>query len=174
MADDRGRYINEIVEHPAFERIRGEILNNVETRAKEAQAAFNGLMTFCGVIYTGGTIAVLGFVGGRISAGVPYLAIASLGLFVCALLSFAILYQRHSQLMAGRHHHYAMTANAFFGRKATLEEVLAAGHAGQAKYLYRAIFWVPLALASAGFICGGLGVLGLGSISPPVLPLITP
>ncbi|MDT7814710.1 MAG: hypothetical protein QOJ42_4626 [Acidobacteriaceae bacterium] len=61
MSDEGGSFINDIVEHPAFERIRGEILSNLNDRAREAQQAFTGLMTFCGVIYTGATIAILGF-----------------------------------------------------------------------------------------------------------------
>lgn len=164
------RLINDIVDHPHFERIRGEILSNINYRSKEAQQAFTGLMTFCGVIYTGGTIAILSFIGTRSSSGVSYLALASFGCFVAALLSFAIFYQRYSQLASKRHEHYTTVAQAFFTRNASLESVLAAGSYGQSRWLFRLIFWVPLAFAASGFILGALGAIGFGPIAASPIP----
>jgi hypothetical protein len=163
-----GQRIDEIVDHPSFERIRSEILGNVERRAQESAQAFNGLMTFCGIIYTGATVAILGYMGGRASVGVPYLSILSFGFFAFALVVFAILYQWHSQLHAARYAFYARIAEEFFLRRSTLEELLEAGHKFQSRWLYWAIFWAPLVLAVCGFISGALGVLGVGPATAPV------
>jgi len=168
MPDNRGRYINEIVDQPGFERIRGEIITNLNDRAREAQQAFNGLTTFCGLAYTGATAAILSFIGSRSSAGVPYIAILSFVLLSISLIIFSILYQMHSQLIARRHELYAVTARNFFERRATIEEMLQAGHLLQAKYLYRLIFWLPLTFAVGGLLCGALSVLGVGSTVPPL------
>lgn len=166
--DHSGQRIDEIVGHPSFERIRTEILQNVEHRAQESAQAFSGLMTFCGIIYTGATVAILGYIGGRSSAGVPYLAILSFVFFAAALVAFAILYQQHSQLHAIRYAYYANVAQRFFLRDATLEQVLEAAHHFQSRWLYWAIFWVPLSLAICGFILGALGVLGIGQSTAPL------
>jgi hypothetical protein len=125
-------------------------------------------MTFCGIIYTGATVAILGYMGGRASVGVPYLSILSFVFFAMALVVFAILYQQHSQLHAARHAHYANVAQAFFLRGATLEQVLEAARHLQSRWLYWTIFWAPLSLAICGFILGALGVLGIGPSTAPV------
>jgi hypothetical protein len=167
-----GQPIDQIVEHPSFERIRTEILHNVQSRADESSQAFTGLMSFCGIVYTGATIAILGYMGARASVGVPYLSVLSFVFFALALIVFAILYQQHSQLHAARHAYYANVAQEFFLRGATLEEVLAAGRHLQSRWLYWAIFWIPLSLAVCGFVLGSLGVLGIGPTTSPVLKAV--
>ena len=124
-------------------------------------------MTFCGIIYTGGTIALLGYMGSKAATGVPLLSVVAFSLFVIALLSFAIFYQKHSQLMAARNYHYAATAHKFFTRAASFTDLIEAGQVLTAKRLYKVIFWVPLTLMCCGFVFGILGIVGVG-------PLITP
>jgi hypothetical protein len=75
--DQDGQRIDQIVDHPSFERIRTEILRNVEHRAQESSQAFYGLMTFCGIVYTGATVAVLGYMGGRAGLAIYWNGLAS-------------------------------------------------------------------------------------------------
>ena len=168
MSEDQPRhYIDEIVGHPHFERIRAEILGNVDRRLRESHEAFTGLATFSGILYSGGVVASLGFIGSQIGAGLTCFAIASFVLMSSALCVFAICYHQYSQLMAARSWEYSSVAHDFFTRQATIEDVINAGSGGEAPRLFKVIFWVPFLLAVASITCGALGLLLLESPLPP-------
>jgi len=136
------------------ERFRREILENVETRRKEANEAFSELCKISSVIYSGGTIAVLSFIASRKEGAVPSYAIISFAFFILSLLSFALFLYLHYQLHAARAAHYANSAHRFFLSKMTLEELIDVQGQLQSKRLYRLAFWVPFSFATFGFCFG--------------------
>lgn len=167
----RGQFINEIVDHPSFERIRGEILSNVDHRLRVSHEAFTSLATFSGLLYSGGVVAALTFIGSELERGLSYFAVAAFVLIAAALCVFAVCFQRYSQLMSGRAYTYAVTAQNFFMRRATLEEVLSAGAGGEARWLFKVIFWAPFLLAVASMACAVLALLSIGPSLPPIQTL---
>jgi hypothetical protein len=152
-------HIGDISEVEHRERIRREILDNVERRREEGNAAFTELCKISGIIYSGGTIAILSFIASRKAGMVPDYAIVSFILFALSLLSFAILLYRHYQLHAARAALYADTAHRFFFSEATLEDLIAVQDKLQSKWLYRLAFWVPFTLAALGFCFGAAAAL---------------
>jgi hypothetical protein len=144
-----------------LERLRQEILGNVESRRQEANSAFAEMCRFCGIVYSGGTIAILSFIASRKESMVPAVAIVSFALFVVSLLSFAVFLFFHSQLHTARWEHYADVAHRFFTRQSSLEDVIAASTELQSTWLYQLLFWVPFTFAALGFVCGGVGALSI-------------
>lgn len=136
----------------------------VDSRSEEANKIFNGLMTFTGFVYSGANIAILSFISARISVGVPVLAVASFVLFSTALVTFAVLYQVLSQLISRRQNTLAEQAHLFFFNEAHLEDLFDALNKHTAPWLFKTIFWLPMALTTAGFICGALAVFRIGPV----------
>lgn len=136
------------------ERFRREILENVETRRKEANDAFSELCKISGVVYSGGTIAILSFIASRKEGTVPSYAIISFVFFIFSLLSFTLFLYLHYQLHAARAAHYANSAHRFFFSEITLEDLIDVQSELQSGRLYRLAFWVPFSLATLGFCFG--------------------
>jgi hypothetical protein len=148
-------YISEVGKNPEnLERLRGEILENIESRREESGSAFSEFSKFSGIVYSGGTIAILSYIASRKDTTVPLLAIASFGCFSISLLSFSLLLYKHFQLQSSRWNLYAEIAHRFFTRKATLEDLISASEELQTTWLYRLMFWLPFSLAAAGFSLG--------------------
>jgi hypothetical protein len=92
--------IQDIPEGEHLERIRREILDNVERRRQEANNALSDLTKYLGIVCSGGTIAILSFIATKKASGaaVPSFAIVSFLFFALSILSFATLLYRHFQL----------------------------------------------------------------------------
>jgi len=150
------------------ERIRREILENVESRRQEANSALSELFKFSGLIYSGGAIAILGFMA-RKQGEIPKLAVLSFAFFALCLLSFAVFLYLHYRLHSARSAYYAEVAHGFFTRQNTLQDVLNASTKLQSAWLYRLLFWVPFTLAALGFVCGAAAAILVadGSSSQP-------
>ncbi len=145
-------YISKVATNPEnLERLRREILENIESRREQADSAFTEFSKFSGIVYSGGTIAILSYIASRKDNAVPWLAIASFGCFAISLLSFTMLLYRHYQLQARRWSYYAEIARRFFTRQGTFEDVISAGEELQTTWLYRLMFWIPFSLAALGF-----------------------
>lgn len=158
LDDDKRTYVQDIPKDQ-LERIRGEILGNVEQRREEAHEAFSDLTKYMGIILSGGAIAILSFIGSRKDQAIPTLAILSFAAFALGILSFAFFLHRHSQLHAARWDFYAVLAQKFFLRDASLNEVLDASTQLQRPWLYRLLFWIPFVCVALGFILGTLAAL---------------
>src|SRR5579884_2926795 len=115
-------FINDIKDDTHRERIRGEILENVESRRQEALQAFDALVKYMGIILSGATIAILSFIGTRKDAPVPVSALLSLCCFSLSLMSFAVLLYYHYLIHQSRWDLYANAAHGFFLRDVSLEE----------------------------------------------------
>jgi glucan phosphoethanolaminetransferase (alkaline phosphatase superfamily) len=154
-------YIQDVADGDSehLERLRREILGNVESRRQEANNAFSEMCKFCGIVYSGGTIAILSFIGSRKEGKVPTSAVVSFSFFVVCLLSFAVFLFCHSQLHAARWEHYADVAHKFFTRQSSLEDVIKAGTELQSTWLYQLLFWVPFTFVVLGFVFGGVAAL---------------
>jgi hypothetical protein len=123
------------------ERFRREILGNVETRRKEANEAFSELCKISGLIYSGGTIAILSFIASRKENAVSSYAIASFVCCILSLLSFALFNVPDYQLHAAR--------SALIDLQSRL----------QSKWLYWLAFWVPFSFATLAFCFGAAAAL---------------
>jgi hypothetical protein len=68
-------YIQDIPEGPNRERLRAEILGNLDKRREDAHNALTEYIKYMGIVLSGGTIAILGFIasdsGGGGSGGTP-------------------------------------------------------------------------------------------------------
>jgi hypothetical protein len=161
-------HIQDIPEDPR-ERLRREILANVEGRRVEAQQAFLELVKYVGIILSGGTIAILGFIGSRKDSPIPAIAIASLLSFIASILSFSVFLYLHYLLHQTRWHLYADAAQKFFLRKVSLEEMINLPEQLRSRWLYRLGFFVPLAFAALGFILGAIAAFSLTNSYPGAL-----
>jgi hypothetical protein len=158
-----GTYIQDIPEGPLRERHRAEILGNVEKRRDEALTAFSDVTKYMGIIISGGTIAILGFIGSRKAAPIPVWSVYSLLAFVLSILSFSLFLYLHYLLQQNRWNLYADMAHRFFTRDASLEEMIAVPLQLRSRWLYHLLFWVPFALAVLGFFCGAMAAFSLTS-----------
>lgn len=149
------------------ERLRQEILDNVEARRGEARDAFDALTKYVGVVYSGGAIAILSFIAARKDSHIPDAAIWSFLCFAGSILSFAVFLYRHYQLHTARWNLYADTAHNFFVRDASVEDLLECARLLQSRWLYVLLFWLPFSLATAGFVLGGIAAL---TSAPHALP----
>jgi hypothetical protein len=154
---DQEHFINDIPEGPHRERLRGEILGIVEQRREEALGALSTLTTHLSLIYSGGWIAILGYIA-TIKDKSP-LAITALGLMSLCLLSYSIFLYKHYQLHIARWNHFADLSQKFFTRGTSLQQILSAISDLQSKWLYRLMFWIPFGLAFSAFVCGVMAVL---------------
>jgi hypothetical protein len=153
-------YISEVAKNPEnLERLRREILENIESRREESDSAFTEFAKFSGIVYSGGAIAILSFIASRKDNSVPLVAIVSLGCFAISLLSFSMILYKHYQLQVNRWSYYAEIAHRFFTRQSTLEDVITAGEELQAKWLYRLMFWIPFSFAALGFGFGAFAAI---------------
>ncbi|PTW47642.1 hypothetical protein C8J25_103363 [Sphingomonas faeni] len=159
-------YINEIKDEEkiALERIRGEILGIIGKRSEQETNALNRLVTFMGIISSGSTIAILGFIGQQSKTGIPAFALLAFAAFASSLLSFAYFLYSQFQLHSARWALYANTAEAFFTRGAELEDVVEAGSALTSKWTYRRLFWIPFLLLGLGFILSGSALWEVGHV----------
>ena len=142
------------------ERLRGEILANVETRQEEARQAFSFLVNFMGIVLSGAMIAILGFLGTKSPNQVPVLGVLSFLSFGVSLLSFAVFLYLHYQLHVARWNYYAEVADGSFQRRNSLEDVLEAMKQLRALWLFRLMFWVPFSFAVLGFVMAAAAASG--------------
>lgn len=135
-------YIDETSEEdrPHLERLRREILGIVNSRAAQETGALNRLVSYMGIVCSGGTIAILGFAGQQFRTGISWFTIASLILFVSALLSFALSLYLQFQLHSRRWSLMAQIAEQFFTREASLGEVIEANSMLTSRWTYRRLF----------------------------------
>lgn len=153
MPKEGETYIQDIPAEPR-ERLRSEILDNVEYRRKESNQWFDSLTKYVAIVYSGGTIAILSFIASRKDGQVPDTAIVSLALLIASVLSLAVLLYLHYQLHAARYADYGRIADDFFTRQASIEDILNAGQMHQTRWLYKLLFWIPFGLAVFGFAFG--------------------
>ena len=84
-------YISEVSEdRENLERLRREILQNVESRREDSNNAFSEFIKFSGIVYSGGAIAVLSFIASRKENPVSSVAIVSFGVRCARLLFWCI------------------------------------------------------------------------------------
>jgi hypothetical protein len=154
-------YIQDIPDGPNRERIRAEILRNLDKRKEDAHNALTEYIKYMGIVLSGGTIAILGFIAARKGSTLPVFAIVSLLCFVLAILTFSVLLYLHYDLLNARWALYAETADNFFTRKASLEDVHRVPRVLQSAGLFSSLFWVPFAFMAFGFLCAVGGAFTL-------------
>lgn len=163
--------INEIAEkHPEhLERLRGEILKNVDSRNDQETAAINRLVTYMGIVCSGSTIAILGYISQQLKSGVPLLSILALGSFVAAAMSLAACLYWQFQIHSKRWAVLANISQAFFTREADFEDVLEGMTLLQSKWPYRILFWAPFTLLTIGFVLSATSIMQSSSSESKVL-----
>lgn len=158
--------INDIPEGEHRERIRREVLDNIDERRQAEEAAMSRLSTYLGIVSSGVTIALLGLIGQQLDSGVSVFAVAG---FLCsagAVLAFAYLLYHQFQLHSSRYNLVAEVSQRFFMGKASLEDVLVSYLQLRSSWAYRLLFWVPFMLLLVAFVLGALAVFGMGCRLP--------
>ena len=147
-------YINDIPEGEVRERLRAEVLGNVEHRSEESLQWQTESLRFVGLVTSGATVAVLGFIASRGDLAPEPWSALSLGLLIASLLAHAYGLYSLAQLHALRWSDFAEKAQEFFQRERSLEEVLNATRDQQSALHYRLLFYVPFFLLLAGLALG--------------------
>jgi hypothetical protein len=144
------------------ERLREEIFRNLGQRRDDATQAFSEVSKYMGIIISGGTIAILSFIGTRKDTPIPAPAIVSLSFFVFAILSYLCFLYIQYQLYQSRWNAYADVANDFFTRQASLEDIISVGNKLRSRWPHR-LFWIPFIFTALGFLSGIASVLPIPS-----------
>lgn len=143
-------FINDIPEGLHRERLRAEVRELVDARSRAEAEALTRLNNFQGALYSGSTAASLAFLAAAGAKNIPVAAVLSVGAFSAALLAYSISLYLQFQLSSSRYNLLSQTAQRFFTRESSLEDFMDAIGLMQTKWLYRIMFWMPLALLLLG------------------------
>lgn len=145
--------IREMHDEPEHrERIRREILELVESRRSEEQAAFSKLTTYMSAALLGGTAASIGYLSSISVNEAVVFAGGGAALFAVASIFFCGTLYTHYQLRSRRFNVVSEAADRFFSNEGHLEDVLASLREHQSRTLFRFIFWGPITIAFLGFV----------------------